>query len=311
MPSPRRRRGGAVLAASMLCSIAAGAQVPAASVKTGAQSPAPAEQQSVQAMLAELDRDPNTIVADVNGRSVTRADVAMMIRTMPPLIASRPTLEVYQLGVGAAIQQTALAVRATDAGLDKLPSVASRLRAAKEDVLADVWLRGALNANLTDDVLKHAYDVMVAGKPGPEQVKARIIATDTEDDAEAAIERIKAGATFEAVARTDSKDPTSADGGEIGYIGADVLAPELSAVLFSLAVGAMTPHAVQSGDHWFVLKNEGRQAGPAPTFEQARQSLAHDLALVEVPRIKQKVVSEAKIAYHSTIFDPAAAQAGK
>jgi peptidyl-prolyl cis-trans isomerase C len=298
-----------MLIASAFYACAAFAQAPAPAVPSGSQGvrlPNEAEVKTVAGILAELDRDPDTVLADIGSRTVTRADVAAAIRAMPPFAATRPSMELYQEAVGMTIQQKALAARAAGAGLEQLPSVAYRLRAAAEDVLADAYLRGVLAANITDDVLKRAYDQLLAGKPGPDEVKARIIVTDSEKDAESAIERINAGASFEAVARTDSSDGTASNGGDLGYVRAEMLTPEVAAVLFSLDVGAMTAYPVQSGDHWFVLKVEGRRAGGALTFQEARQVLAHDLAVVEVARVKRQAVSEAKIVYQGVLVGASA-----
>jgi peptidyl-prolyl cis-trans isomerase C len=273
--------------------------------------PTDADVKTIQALLAELDRDPDTVLADIGPRSLTRADVAAVIRGMPPYLASLPTMEVYQQAVGLAMGQKILAVRAAASGVDKLPSVAYRLRNATEDVLADTYLRGALDANITEDVLHKAYDELVAGKPGPDQVEARIIVTDSLDDAEIAISRISAGDSFAAVARSASKDGTAANDGALGYVTADMLSPEIGAVLFSMAVGEMTAHPVQSGDRWFVLKVEGRRTAAAPSFQVARPMLAHDLALAEIPRIKQAMEADAKIVYKGYLLGSAPEQQGK
>jgi peptidyl-prolyl cis-trans isomerase C len=306
-------RGFAAAALLLVSFQAAGAAVQeqAAPDALGVRPPNETEVKTVKALLAELDRDPDTVVADIGPRSVTRADVAAAIRAMPAFLASRPALEVYQDGVGMAMQQTILAVRALAAGLDKQPSVAYRLRNAAEDVLADTYLRGTLAANITDDVLRRAYDRLVAGKPGPDEVDARIIVTGTAAAGEIALSRIRAGAAFNTVAQTDSLDGSAANGGDLGYVKADMLSPELAAVLFSMPVGATTPHPVQSGDHWFVLKVEGRRVAPTPTFDEARPMLTHDLAMVEVARIKQKMVADAKVVYRDALAEPAPQGAGK
>jgi peptidyl-prolyl cis-trans isomerase C len=311
----RRRRFGwraaVVVVVSVVRTAAAVAQSPSVPDNQGVRPPNEAEIKTVKALLAELDRDPDVVVADIGTRSVTRADVAATIRAMPPFLASRPTMELFQDGAGTAIRQRALAVRAADAGLETLPSVASRLRATAEDVLADSYLRGALDANITDDVLRRAADRLVVGKPGPEEVRARIIVTDTEKAAEEAIADIARGASFDAVARSESKDGSAPDGGDLGYVRAEMLAPELAAVLFSLGVGASTAYPVQSGDRWFVLRAEGRRVGQVPTFEEVRPLLAHDLAVIEVAGIKQQAVSDAKIVYHGMLADMAPAEGSR
>jgi peptidyl-prolyl cis-trans isomerase C len=301
-PSCRRRhRAAAVFVASAFYAITASAQAPATPSAQGLRPPNEADVKTLTALLAELDRSPDTVLADVGSRTVTRADVAAAIRAMPALIASRPAMDVYQQGVGMAMQQKALAARAVEAGLDKLPSVAYRERNATEDVLADAYLHGMLNANITDDVLRRAYDQLVAGKPGPDEVKARIIVTDTEQAGEAAIARLNGGASFDTVARTDSIDGSATDGGSLGYVRADMLAPDIAAVLFSMGIGAITAHPVPSSDRWFVLKVEGRRVVEAPTFDQVRPVLARDLAMIEVARFRQQMVSDAKVVYRGTL----------
>jgi peptidyl-prolyl cis-trans isomerase C len=283
------------------------APVPAPEIPAG-RPPTEAEVGAVKSLLADLDRDPDAIVAEIDGRPVTRADVAVAIRAMPPGLDARPSKAVFQDGAAIAMQQKVLAARAAANGLDKLPSVIHRMADAVDDALADVYLRGALNANMTDEVLHRAYDQWVAGKPGPDEVKARTIVTDSAEAADSAMSRIAAGASFDNVARTESKDPTSERGGDLGYLQASTLAPDIAAILFSLDVGQTTAYPVHSGDHWFILQVMGRRVGPVPSFEDVRPVLAHDLAPVEIDRIKKWARADAKIVYQAGFSQEAESQ---
>jgi peptidyl-prolyl cis-trans isomerase C len=144
---------------------------------------------------------------------------------------------------------------------------------AVERALGEAWLKRRADAAVTDKALHERYDRDVAGKPGPEQVRARVILFATQSEAQAAIQQLQAGADFSEMARQRSKDPTAANGGDLGYRTRESVTPEVGAAMFSLSPGQMAPYPVASIGGYFVIRVEGRVTGKTPTFEEARPSL--------------------------------------
>lgn len=248
--------------------------------------------------LAEFDRSPNTVVAQVGDRSVTWGDVADVIRQMPRITAGIPFQQLYQTAVVRVMRTRALALRAEAVGLDKLPVVRRRVKNAGDEALANEVLVRSLAPNVAEKGLRAVYDGLIAGKPGPIEVHPRIIVLDTEDTAVEIIERLQRGADIVALAREFSTDGTAANGGDLGFVRRDMLTPELGAVVFALGVGQTTAYPVSSGNKWFVIRIEGRRQAAPLAFDDARLPLEHDVFQAGAEELRKQALQAAKVTYY-------------
>jgi peptidyl-prolyl cis-trans isomerase C len=163
------------------------------------------------------------------------------------------------------------------AGLDKDPIVLRREKSASTRILAEAWLDRQADAAVTDKALHARYDREIAGKPGPDEVRARVILVPTESQARDLIAKLQAGADFADLARQFSKDMSAEKGGDVGYIPLEALGSEVGAVMFALAPGQITQYPVRSLPGYFIVRIEGRKQRTTPTFDEARPGLASEL----------------------------------
>jgi peptidyl-prolyl cis-trans isomerase C len=159
-------------------------------------------------------------------------------------------------------------------------------------------LRRSLAPNITEKALRETYEAVVANKPAPEEVAARVIMVDTQDEAGAVIKRLQGGANFAAQARDFSKDGTAESGGDLGYARLDMFSPEIGAVIFALAPGQVTAYPVRSQNKWFVLRVESRRQPAAPTFEAARDALEQDVLHAGAPVLMEAALKSVPVVYH-------------
>lgn len=286
-----------VMAATIVLPSVAGAQAPVPAAE-GLLPPDIRADASLQAALAELDRSAATIVAQVGSHAVTWGDIADAIRAMPPIVSGLPFPALYQRAAIQLMQQEALVLRAESAGLDKDPLAQRRMRNATDQAIATEVLRRSLAPNLTDKALRETYSALVANKPAPEEVQARVIMVETQDEATTLIQRLQGGADFSALARDFSKDGTARNGGELGYVRLDMLEPELGSVMFALAPGQTTAFPVKSHNAWFILQVEGRRQPAAPSFEAARAALEQDIVHAGAPELMREALKAAPVSYY-------------
>jgi peptidyl-prolyl cis-trans isomerase C len=255
--------------------------------------------------LAELDRAPGTIVADVGNRTVTWADIADVIRSWPTIVAGAPFQQLYQAAAMQMMQERALAIRAEAVGLDKDPQAKRRVQNAIDDALGQELLQRSLAANVAPKALKVVYDGVVAGKPGPEQAHVHIIVTDTASEASDLIFRLGQGAAFDDTARALSKDGTAANGGDLGFVTVDQLSPEVGAVAFSLGVGQTTAYPVKSGNHWFIVRVDERRQAETPSFQDAQIALQRDVLHAGVDALRAQALKALPVNYYGLTGKPA------
>lgn len=264
----------------------------------GLPAPGPEAFASLQALEAELDRSGGTVVAEVGPHAVTWADIADVIRAMPPIAGGVPFPVLFQRAATRALEQEAVALRGETTGLDKDPVVRRRMRNAADQALATEVIRRSLAPNLTDQALHATFDALVANKPAPDEVDIRLIMTNTKAEATALIGQLHSGANFAELATKYSKDGTAPNGGELGYARQDVMSPEIGSVAFAMAPGQTTAYPVRSGNAWFIIRVESRRQPAAPTFEAARGPLEQDIIHAGAPFLMQQALKSAPVQYH-------------
>ena len=86
-------------------------------------------------------------------------------------------------------------------------------------------------------------------------------------------ERIKQGEDFAELAKTESDDPgSSANGGDLGFFGKNVMDPAFEASAFSLDKGQVS-EPVRSSFGWHLIEVTGIQKGKIKSFEEVREVL--------------------------------------
>lgn len=294
--TPRSPRPLRAVALALACITA----VPgyAAIQRGGLPEPSVASADALNAALVTLEHAPDTIVAEVGNRKVTWADVADVIRSWPAVVSGVPFQKLYEAAALQAMQQKALAVRAEAVGLDKDPNTQRRVRNAIDDTLAQALLRRSLKPNIAPKALRAVYDKVVAGKPGPEEVRVRVIVAASEDAAAGIIAQLAAGASFEHLAKTASEDGSASNGGDLGYVTLDMLSPEVGAVAFALPVGQTDAYPVRSGNRWFVIRVEGRRRGIAPGFAATHVALERDVLHAGAMALRKQALQTVPVHYY-------------
>lgn len=104
---------------------------------------------------------------------------------------------------------------------------------------------------------------------------------DAETRAQEAVGRLEAGEDFEALAMELSDDPgTSAQGGDLGWVGRGLLVGPFEDTLYSMELGAVEgPVETSFGFH--VIRLDEIDSGDVQAFEDVREELAEELRLRE------------------------------
>ena len=284
-------------------SLAAPADVPSPLAAPVPLSSTPAE--TLAAMADSLSKNGDAVVATIEGQPITQADAADVIRAMPSSLASLGFQPLYRRALDQLILQRLTALSAEKAGLDKDPSVRRRQRAATERALADAWLVHEADATVTDQAVRARYDRDVAGRPGREEVRARVILVPTEAEARALIVKIQAGGDFADLARQFSKDASAVAGGDLDYVPLDALGPEVGSVMFALSPGGVTFFPVRAPAGYFIIRVEGRRQRGTPTYDEARAALTRELRREAATAVVRAFSTDVKL------NEPAAAPAGR
>jgi peptidyl-prolyl cis-trans isomerase C len=106
--------------------------------------------------------------------------------------------------------------------------------------------------------VKARYDKEVAATPPEEEISARHILVEAEEEAKALITELDAGKDFAELAKEKSTGPSAGNGGDLGYFTKGRMVPEFEAAAFALEKGQYGKEPVKTQFGWHVIKVEER-----------------------------------------------------
>lgn len=183
------------------------------------------------------------------------------------------------------IDLTLLAQEARQQGLADQESVAARLQNLQSAVLAQATVEDMLEQEPDEADIQAEYDKHFSDQQGVEY-HARHILVDDKEDAESLISQLDEGADFAELAEEHSSDPSSDNGGDLGWFQPEQMVPPFSEAVASMEPGTYTEEPVQTQFGWHVIRLEETRAVSAPPLDQVRQQL---VALIAQERIEARV----------------------
>ncbi len=154
----------------------------------------------------------------------------------------------------------------------------------RSKLLMGAMLQEHARVTTSDAALRKVYDEQIKPMGAAEEIRARHILfradpkdpkamADAEVRARTAVERIKKGEEFAAVASELTEDPSGKEnGGDLDYFTKDQMVPEFANVAFQMYPGQMSnPVRTQFGLH--IIKLEDRRNRPVPEFEKIRPQI--------------------------------------
>jgi peptidyl-prolyl cis-trans isomerase C len=234
------------------------------------------------------------VIARVDGTEIRQSDLALAeediggsLQPSPPEIR-REALLTYLIDV------TIIAKEAEAQKLAQAPGFDRRAAFARQKVLMEALLDKESKSAASESAMKKLYEESVAQNKPVEEVRARHILVETEDKAKEVLAKLKAGSDFAALAKAESKDPGSADGGDLGYFTKDQMVAEFAEVAFKLEKGALSePVKTQFG--WHIIHAEDKRNKPVPGFDQVKSQIESYLVRRSQTELVGKLRAEAKV----------------
>ncbi len=229
-------------------------------------------------------QEANPVLAKVNGAEIRASDVALAEEELGASLAQMDPATKKENVLSFLIDMKIVSKEAEDKKIADRDDFKTRLAFARNRLLMDNLLAVEGKAATTDENMKKVYEEAAKQISGEQEVHARHILVETEDQAKKIEGELKKGADFAELAKKESKDPGASDGGDLGFFTKDQMVPEFSAAAFALEPGKISdPVKTQFG--WHVIKVEEKRTRKAPDFEQVK------------PQIETYVVRKAQADY--------------
>jgi peptidyl-prolyl cis-trans isomerase C len=217
-------------------------------------------------------RAEDAVLAKVNGSEIRQSDLALAEEELGPSLAQMDPATKKENVLAFLIDMKIVAKAAEDKKVENSEDFKKRLTFSRNRLLMDSLLASEGKAATTDEAMKKVYEDASKQITGEQEVHARHILVETEDEAKAVEEELKKGADFAELAKKKSKDPGASDGGDLGFFTKEQMVPEFSTVAFSLEPGKISD-PVKSQFGWHVIKVEEKRNRKAPEFDQVKAQI--------------------------------------
>lgn len=237
-------------------------------------------------------------VAIVNGKPVPKARVEALM-TQATRGGEQPrTPELEARVKEEVVLREIFAQEAEKRGMAQTADYKSQMELARQSILIRELFTDFQKKNVVSDAdAKAEYDKFKAQSAGMEY-RARHILVETEDQAKALIAEIKAGGSFEEIAKKNSKDPGSGEnGGDLDFAKPDAYVPEFGQALAALKKGEMTDTPVKTQFGYHIIKLEDTREAQFPSFEEVKPQIQQRLTQVKLQQFQQELRTKAKTDY--------------
>ncbi|KWO60431.1 peptidylprolyl isomerase [Burkholderia territorii] len=242
---------------------------------------------------------PGGAIATVNGTPITKAEVDAVLQAshQPDTPQFRQTIK-NQL-----IAQVLIGQAAEKANYGDKPAVKQAMQVAKSNAETQLFLRDNVKpAPVTDAQVKARYDEIVASL-GNEEIKPRIIVTKDAATAATVQAGLKAGQSFDALARQYSQAPSATAGGELPWVSFKTPVTEgntqglplaVAQAMTQLPAGGVTPQSIALGNDVngprAIVKVDARRPTQVPTFDVAKATIQQQLQVLAVEKASAEFV---------------------
>lgn len=233
----------------------------------------------------------DSVVATVNGTEITLGHMLMVRASLPDQYQQLPDDILWDGILDQIVQQTVLAQK-NDGEESRRMKLA--LENERRSLMAAGVIEEIVASAVTEETVQAFYAQSFLQAEPTREFNASHILVETEEDAAAIVEELKAGADFAEVAKAKSTGPSGPNGGALGWFGPGMMVPEFQSAVEALDVGAISgPVQTQFGWHVIIL-NETRNK-EAPALESVRADIEAQLSQIAVSEQIDALTSTATI----------------
>ena len=227
--------------------------------------------------------DPEKVLAKVADREIREKDIDQVIRMMGPqgaMMYDNP--QGRRAVLDELVSMHLFALKGAEEKLDQTPEFKTAMETFRNQSLTRATIDTSLkNVTASDEEAKKFYDEHPDQFTQPERVHVRhvLISDDvTSADAIAKIQaELKAGVSFDEVAKSRSLCPSAAQGGDLGEVSKGQMVPEFEAAAFALKNPGDLSEPVKTQFGWHIIRLEGRTPSSVEPFDTVKPQLVQYL----------------------------------
>ena len=257
---------------------------------------------SLAAPPLHAETEAKAVVAKVNGHVITERDLTIAeteigndLGQLPPETRRRVLVEY--------VIETQLMADALEKEADgKAPALDSTLAYFERRAKREAYFESKVRNSISTDAAKTFYEDRVKGMKPEEEVKARHILVETEEEARDIKEKIARGEDFAEMAKKHSRDPgTKANGGLLGFFSQGQMVPAFEKAAFNADINDVS-EPVQSRFGWHLILVEEKRQKPLPKFDEVKDRILNGMIHQEAQAVAKRLRDNAQITFCSWLM---------
>jgi peptidyl-prolyl cis-trans isomerase C len=240
----------------------------------------------------------DAVVARVDGVDIKQSDLDFAASEVGPRLGNYRPEDRKRVLLQFVIENELMASAGAENNLDKADTFDERVKYHTRRALRDAYFDASITGAVTDADAKKIYDEKIANMKPEQEVHARHILVESEEEAKEVKERLKKGEDFAALAKEKSKD-TNAEGGDLGFFTRGQMLKPFEDAAFALDIGELSD-PVQTQFGWHIIKVEEKRDQELPSFEEVKEAILTQL----VAQKAQVVITGLRDAASIEIVDP-------
>ncbi len=238
------------------------------------------------------------VVARVNGVEIKESDFDFAVSDLGVRLTNIPPENRRKALLQYLVENALMASAGESDGLDKADDFPDRLQYHKRRALRDAYYNVKIYDAVTEADAKKVYEEKIGQAKPAQEIHARHILVETEDEAKEVAERLKKGEDFATLADEKSKDPGT-EGGDLGFFTRGRMVKPFEDAAFALDVGEVS-EPVETPFGWHIIKVEEKRDQPLPSFDQVKEIIIAQL----LQKKAQDVMTDLRKAAKIEVVDP-------
>ena len=235
------------------------------------------------------------VLARMEGRDITRADVEKFMKDLPPQARALPPAILEPMALDQLINDQLILNAAKANDIQNSKEYQKREAELKDQLMREIYLTQKIDGKVSDSVVKNEYSKLRRDNPDQTEYEARHMLVDSKDEAEGLIKQLNNGADFAKLASKNNKGPEKEKGGELGYFTTKEVVPEFAEAIQKMKVGDITKEPVKTQFGWHVIQLENKRQREAPKFEMVKDQLRGQVTQRYVKDEVEKLRKDAKV----------------
>jgi len=237
--------------------------------------------------VVSVEAENSEVLAEVNGTPITQKDMDERLNTLPPQLKARYQTNKKQF-LQELINQQLLVDEAKDQQIEKDEKLLSVLEKLKTELMVQRLVEREVleKINITDEEVRSFYDSNKENFQSQEQVHTYHILLPDEKQAKKVRKRLKKGEDFETLAKEVSVGPSSARGGDLGFVQKGQLVPEFEKAAFEIKPNEISK-VVKTQFGYHVIKVTEKKPATQKGFDEVSKNIR-----LQLQQQKQREVLE-------------------